>query len=109
MLALAACVHRGANVVSGSGSPCPRGDPLRGVYHPWRLRVLGTCVTFRGTLRDSRPEPDGDHHLYVVPAAGDERFLDPKSRGYGDLVVELMPGQRLPIPNPGDRVVFVGT
>lgn len=89
--------------------PCPADDPLAGVYHPTRLRVLGTCVTYSGTVRDFRPESDGDYHVYVVPGRGMERFLDDKSRQYGDLVVELLPGQRLPLPRPGQRVTFIGT
>jgi hypothetical protein len=89
--------------------PCPAGDPLAGVYHPSRLEVLGTCVRYTGVVRDLRPEADGDHHLYVIPGRGMERFLDAKSREYGDLVVELLPGQRLPLPAPGRRVTFVGT
>ena len=83
--------------------PCPAGDPLRGVYHPSRLHVLGTCVTYTGTVRDFRHEPDGDYHVYVIPGPGMERFLDARSRQYGDLVVELLPGQRLPVPSPGQR------
>ena len=89
--------------------PCPAGDPLAGVYHPGRLRVLGTCVRYVGTIRDFRHESDGDVHLYVIPGAGMERFLDDRSRGYGDLVVELLPGQSLPMPGQGERVEFFGT
>jgi hypothetical protein len=89
--------------------PCPAGDPLAGVYHPDRLRVLAPCVRYAGTVRDYRHEADGDYHLYVIPDGGMERFLDPRSRQYGDLVVELLPGQPLPLPHPGEHVVFVGT
>jgi hypothetical protein len=89
--------------------PCPAGDPLRGVYHPARLDVLGTCVTYAGVVRDLRHESDGDYHLYVIPDRGMGRFLDPHSRQYGDLIVELLPGQPLPLPHAGQHVVFVGT
>jgi len=104
---LGAC-HRGVPV-DGGASPCPSGDPLRGVYHPWRLHVLGTCETFSGTVRGSRLEEDGDHHVYVVPDPGEERFLDARSRSYGDLIVEIMPGQTLPVPRAGAHVTLVGT
>jgi hypothetical protein len=106
---LAACASSGSHPIRGSGSPCPSGDPLRGVYHPERLRVLGTCVVYSGTVRETKPEGDGDHHLYVTPDPRSERYLDPTSRSYDDLVVEIVPGQRLPIPGPGTRVTFVGT
>jgi hypothetical protein len=79
------------------------------VYHPDRLRVLGTCVRYVGTIRNLKHEPDGDYHLYVIPDRGMERFLDDRSREFGDLVVELLPGQPLPLPQPGQRVEFFGT
>jgi hypothetical protein len=47
--------------------------------------------------------------MYVIPDAADQRYLDTKSRSYGDLIVEIMPGQNLPIPDAGARVTFVGT
>ena len=106
-LAVVGCAQvRGTEPARG---PCPAGDPLRGVYRPSRLRVLGTCVTYAGTVRDFRPEPDGDYHVYVIPGPGMERFLDDRSRQYGDLVVELLPGQQLPLPRPGQHVTLVGT
>jgi len=92
-----------------ASGPCPAGDPLAGVYHPDRLRVLGTCVRYAGTVRDFRRESDGDVHLYVIPGPGMMRYLDDRSRGYGDLIVELLPGQTLPLPQPGERVEFFGT
>ncbi|HEX9374784.1 MAG TPA: hypothetical protein VGB19_00855 [Actinomycetota bacterium] len=107
MLAIAGC--RSARQAEAAHGPCPAGDPLRGVYHPDRLRVLGTCVTYRGVVRDFKHESDGDYHLYVIPALGMDHFLDPRSEGYGDLVVELLPGQALPLPQPGQRVTLVGT
>ncbi|HYT30716.1 MAG TPA: hypothetical protein VEN82_08045 [Actinomycetota bacterium] len=106
---LAGCHASGTRPVDAGGSPCPSSDPLRGVYHPWRLHVLETCATYSGTVRGTRDEQDGDHHLYVVPDSGDERFLDAKSRSYGDLIVEIMPGQTLPVPAAGAHVTFVGT
>ena len=92
-----------------SRGPCPDGDPLAGVYHPDRLDVLGTCVRYVGTIRNLKHESDGDYHLYVIPDRGMERFLDDRSRDFGDLIVELLPGQPLPLPEPGQRVVFFGS
>src|SRR3954451_20279268 len=89
--------------------PCPAGDPLAGVYHPDRLRVLGTCVRYVGTIRNLKHESDGDYHLYVIPDRGLGRCLDERSRGFGDLLLELLPGQPLPLPQPGQRVEFFGT
>lgn len=40
------------------GPRCP-GDPLRGVYHPDRLDVLGTCRWFGGAVTLVRLELDG--------------------------------------------------
>ena len=106
---LAACRPGSGHSIQGGGSPCPAGNPLRGVYHPWRLQVLGTCVVYAGIVRGAKLEEDGDHHLYVVPDPADRRYLDARSRSYGDLVVEIMPGQQLPIPPAGANVTFVGT
>jgi hypothetical protein len=89
---------------------CP-GSPLLGVYHPWRLQVLGSCRSFRGVVTSSRLEADGDHHVDIRPDAGFGRYLDAANRTvqHGALVVEIVPGQRMPIPSPGDRVIVFGT
>ncbi len=89
---------------------CPR-NPLRGVYHPDRLTVLGTCRWFRGTVTSTRYEEDGDYHVDVAPAAGFGRFLDQDNELYqhGSLVTEIMPGQSLPVPSVGERVAVLGT
>lgn len=108
-LVVAACQGTPSRRDQPATGPCPAGDPLAGVYRPERLRVLGTCVRYTGTIRDYRHESDGDYHLYVIPDRGMERFLDDRSRGYGDLIVELLPGQPLPLPQPGRRVAFFGT
>ena len=94
---------------TAAGRPCPNGDPLAGVYHPDRLDVLRTCIRYAGTIRNLKHESDGDYHLYVIPDPGMEQFLDDRSREFGDLVVELLPGQPLPVPDAGEHVVFFGT
>ncbi len=102
------------NPPSGGGAPkepiCPS-DPLRGVYHSYRLDVIRPCTWFRGTVTDVRHEEDGDYHVNVAPDAGYSPFLN---RGNlddqgGALVAEIMPGQRLPIPDIGEHVAVLGT
>src|SRR6266568_4425239 len=92
------------------GVACP-GNALRGVYHPYRLTVLGTCLWFRGTVTSIRDEEDGDVHVDVAPALGFGRFLDQDNELYqhGSLVTEIMPGQALPVPSIGERVAVFGT
>src|SRR5439155_12877481 len=106
-----------ASTASTSKSPVPArrmacpGNPLRGVYHPDRLIVLGTCRWFRGTVTSLRDEGDGDVHVDVSPSPGFGRFLDADNRRYqhGSLVTEIMPGQTLPVPAVGERVAVFGT
>jgi hypothetical protein len=111
VLVVVACESEpAARPTHDASSPCPSGgDPLAGVYHPDRLEVLGSCVRYSGTIRNLKHESDGDFHLYVIPDRGMERFLDDRSREFGDLVVELLPGQPLRVPDPGQHVVFFGT
>jgi hypothetical protein len=81
------------------------------VYHAYRLRVLGSCRWYRGTVTSVRHEDDGDYHVDVAPDAGFAPFLDADnySQQGGSLVTEIMPGQRFPIPNVGDHVGMFGT
>ena len=92
------------------GPACP-GDSLRGVYHPYRLHVLGTCRWYRGTVLYVRSEDDGDYHVVVKPDGGFARLLDAGnySQQHGGLVTEIMPGQHLPIPGSGEHVSVFGT
>ena len=89
---------------------CPS-DPLRGVYHPYRLTVLGECRTFHGVVLFVRHEDDGDYHVVVAPDPGYEHFLNAGNRSdqHGGLVTEIMPGQRLPQPYVGEHIAVFGT
>ena len=89
---------------------CPS-TPLRGVYHPSRLHVLGTCRWYVGVVTSVRHEEDGDYHVDVAPDSGYDRFLDADnySEQHGSLVTEIMPGQRLRVPDVGEHVGVFGT
>lgn len=84
---------------------------MRGVYHPYRLDVLGTCRRFVGTVIAVRSEDDGDHHVIIRPAKGFGGMLngDNHSEQHGGIVAEIMPGQMLLPPYVGERVTVVGT
>jgi len=92
-------------------SVCWTGNPLRGVYHPYRLEVLGSCRRFAGVVIAVRPETDGDHHVIIRPAKGYTAMLDHGnySQQHGGIVAEIMPGQKLLPPYVGERVAVVGT
>ena len=89
---------------------CPA-NPLRGVYEPSRLEVLSECRAVRGVVLLVRAEDDGDHHVNLVLAPRFERYLNRGDRTSqaGTLVTEIMPGQDLPIPRVGERMLMVGT
>src|SRR5439155_12106602 len=89
---------------------CPS-TPLRGVYHSYRLHVLGTCRWYSGTVIAVINEADGDYHLRVTPASGYKSFLNAGNyaQQYGGLVAEPMPGQKLPLPSVGERVALFGS
>lgn len=94
------------------GGGCPAGDPLAGVYHPERLRVLNRCQHATGTVDTVRHEPDGDLHIDVALDPADKHLLDSVngSEQHGDLVVEFMArdGGHLPEPSVGDRIALLG-
>lgn len=95
---------------SDGGTRCPA-NPLRGVYHSYRLDVLGECRWYRGTVTSVRLEEDGDYHVDVAPDPGFRGFLTSGnfSVQHGALVTEIMPGQHLPVPSVGERVAVFGT
>ena len=92
-------------------SLCPSGTPLRGVYHSYRLEVLGQCRRFAGTVIAVRSESDGDHHVIIRPDHGFASMLDGGnySQQHGGIVAEIMPGQTLLPPYVGEHVAVVGT
>lgn len=83
-------------------------NPLRGVYNPKRLKVLGTCKTIIVTVVAYSHERDGDTHIRAV---ADKQWLsaaNTKSQ-HGDLVVEYMPGDPWPKPKAGDKLKLTCT
>jgi hypothetical protein len=100
----------GISCSHSASPPCPS-DALRGIYSPSRLKVLGECVTFEGTVSVVEQRPDGDFHVGVTPSSGSEKYLNDgngKDQN-GDMVVEIVPGQHLPLPKVGERVSIFGT
>lgn len=103
-LSLASCSKQ----TGGARFTCPR-NPLLGVYNPSRLKVLAPCRWYRGTVVEVGDRSDGDTHMLVKPASGYARFLAVANVNDGGLVVEIMPGQTLPIPKPHEQVELFGT
>jgi len=77
---------------------CRGGPPLAGVYHPQRLEVKKRCAVATGLVTKVKFEEfDGDVHIAL-------------RTGEGDLVVEVIPQDRVavPVPETGSRVTVVG-
>lgn len=105
---------------------CRAGDPLAGIYHPHRLRLLSPCQAAVGTVLAVIPEPDGDLHIWIAPDPGFEVLLNQYNRFAGQpaLVVEISPEcpgepansaaaaacptSRLPAPVAGDHIRVTG-
>jgi hypothetical protein len=106
----AACTLR--RQVAPSSPYCRGGNPLAGVYHPQRLHVKNRCAVAVGTVGKVKFEPyDGDVHIDVRLDQGYERLLDDgNDRVGGDLVVEVIPYDRLrvAVPDEGARIQVVG-
>src|SRR5207248_9158803 len=107
----------GCGLVGGRASPppspyCRQGDPLFGVYHPDRLRVKKRCILATGTVEQVKFEEfDGDVHVDLRPDPEFAGLLsDGNDRVGGNLVVEIIPQDRLrvSVPHVGSRVSVVG-
>jgi hypothetical protein len=109
-LCCTACTLR--RQVAPSSPYCRGGNPLAGVYHPQRLNVKNRCAVAVGTVGKVKFEPyDGDVHIDVRLDHGYERLLDDgNDRVGGDLVVEVIPYDRLrvAVPDEGARIQVVG-
>ncbi len=90
------------------GFGCPS-DPLLGVYSPKRLTVLKPCQWFRGHVVSVEPRSDGDIHIRLQADPGYTQFLNPTNVNSGGMVAEIMPGQNLWTPSPGDHLAVFGT
>jgi serine/threonine-protein kinase RsbW len=88
-----------------STAPSPAGLPtlacptraLLGVYAPNRLAVLQTCTWVVGRVTSVSLQNDGDQLVTVTAPDGVRR------------VIEIILGQRLPLPGVGERVAVFGT
>jgi hypothetical protein len=95
---------------------CRPGDPLDGVYLPFRLHVKKRCVTVSGRVDCVRHEPDGDVHIELHLSRAYRHLLTPANSyqrcpGHNGthLVVEIIPQNgELPFPdNSASRAGFV--
>ena len=103
-LAAQACTHR----VQPAVFTCPS-EAKRGIYSPKRLTVLGACRWFRGTVTETDRKDDGDMHLLLQPDPGYSDFLNVENVNGGAMVVEIVPGQQLPVPGIGEHIEVYGT
>ena len=88
---------------------CPEeGRALVGVYEPERLELRNHCQEVSGIVASVSRNPDGDHHVDLVPDEGYEWLLNGANEG--QLVTEIMPRDlgRLPVPKVGDHLTLVG-
>ena len=76
--------------------PCP-GSALLGVYAPVRFDVLDTCRWIEGRVTSIHLQLDGNHRIAVRTSGGETR------------VVEIILGQRLPLPRAGEHLAAFGT
>jgi hypothetical protein len=122
-LGLGGCVHLSLHTGSGHhrlhrfrSGQCRPGDPLDGVYLPFRLHVMKRCVTVRGTVDCVHREPDGDVHIELRLSRAYRHLLTPanayqRCQGHRGphLVVEIIPQNgELPFPdNSATRAGFV--
>jgi hypothetical protein len=86
---------RGASpgAVPSPPSALCRANPLEGVHHPWRLKIISPCAQIVGVLsRDPKLNPsDGDITVNVRPDPGYESLLNDKNVTEGGLHVEVVP------------------
>jgi hypothetical protein len=89
---------------------CPA-HAKRGVYNNNRLHVLKECEWYRGKVTQAESRDDGDLHFLMQPDAGFTRFLNTGNYNDegGNLVIEIMPGQKLPAPVVGEHIAVFGT
>ncbi len=92
---------------------CAKGDPMNGVYAAARLKILDSCITVVGTVRDDiEHAQDGDITFGLYLSGDDLRLLNEvnKSNYDGALHIEIVPldQERLKEPKPGDRIRVTG-
>jgi hypothetical protein len=84
---------------------CRGGDPLAGVHHPSRLKIVKRCVAATGSVVWARAFPDGDFKFNLRLDPGGEYLLNEHNhRDQGDaLVCEIIPADQ-PGCTPGQPV-----
>jgi hypothetical protein len=89
-------------------SYCHSGNPLVGVYSPWRLTVKSPCAAVTGVVADTNIEHDGDLHISLADV--DPQWLNTVNlrRSHQDLVVEAVPAMPMPRPADGARITVIG-
>jgi hypothetical protein len=87
---------------------CHSGDPLVGVYSPWRLTVKSRCAAVTGLVAATNIEHDGDLHISLAEV--DPQYLNAVNlrRAHQDLVVEAVPAMPMPRPAVGTRITVIG-
>lgn len=87
---------------------CHGGDPLVGVYSPWRLTVKSPCAAVTGVVAATDIEHDGDLHISLAEV--DPKYLNAVNlrRTHQDLVVEAVPDIPMPTPPVGARITVIG-
>jgi len=87
---------------------CHAGDPLVGVYSPWRLTVKSPCAAVTGVVAATDIEHDGDLHISLADV--DPKYLNAVNlrRAHQDLVVEAVPDIPMPTPPVGARITVIG-
>ena len=87
---------------------CHSGDPLAGVYSPWRLTVKSPCAAVTGLVAATNIEHDGDLHISLAEV--DPKYLNEVNlrRVHQDLVVEAVPEIPMPAPAVGTHITVVG-
>jgi hypothetical protein len=76
-----------------TSTPAPTCAPGPPVYHPARLTLLAKCIAFQGIVVAVLHETDGDHHLWISPDPGYEKYLNAANllHGVPALVAEIVP------------------
>ena len=89
---------------------CPS-EPRLGVYQPQRLHVLRPCTWARGDVLSVTCMDDGDVHVGLLPDRTSRHLINRRNRTqeFGQLVTEIVLGQRFPIPEVGEHLAMFGT
>ncbi len=84
--------------LQSSGMPhgCRTGDPLAGVHHPARLKVIKPCIQVTGKVVWARKFPDGDYKFNLMLDSGEEHLLNEHNRSAQAraLVCEIVPADQ---------------